>query len=169
MVIAGIIVLNSPLLVGVSFLLVLVTALAMGLPWRYVLARLLLLVPFLLFMSVPLVVGGGWPPAPAYYNFALLLVLKVLTSAKVKYWLRVRSAYYEKKIMQEAFLVSCVMFAFSSSAYAHRMFTEPVEPGVVRVMYDGNRPSIIAEVVVYDEEERELAQGNRIRIFFQFL
>lgn len=82
-VIAGVIGLNSPLLVGVSFMLVLVTALAMGLSWRYVLARLLLLVPFLLFMSVPLVLGGGWPPAPAYYNFAILLVLKVLTSALV--------------------------------------------------------------------------------------
>lgn len=65
-----------------------------------------------------------------------------------------------KRVLLTVFLAGCIMLSFPTPVYACRMFIEPVEPGVVRIMHDGNRPSTIAEVVVYDEEKRELARGK---------
>jgi cobalt/nickel transport system permease protein len=38
----------------------------------------LLLLPFLIFLSVPVLLGGGWPPAAARVELVLLLVLKAV-------------------------------------------------------------------------------------------
>lgn len=83
LVVFGVVILETPLLVLVSFVLVFLSALAMGLSAGFLISRLALIAPFLILMAVPLIFGAGIPPTPDRYDFASLIVLKALTSMLV--------------------------------------------------------------------------------------
>ncbi len=76
----GVVSLNTPLLVLAALFFALISARLMGLTFSFLMKKLLLLVPFLALMSVPIILGGGLPPAPDRYSFAALISLKALTS-----------------------------------------------------------------------------------------
>ncbi len=78
--IIGVVSLNSPYFVLGAFSFVFLVALSMRLPFRFIVSRLAIIVPFLILMSIPLVFGGGIPPEPDRYEFAALISLKALTS-----------------------------------------------------------------------------------------
>ncbi len=48
----------------------------------------------------------------------------------------------------------------ASPVFAHLMLIEPVEEGRVRVAFDDGSANRHAEVVVYDENENEIARGD---------
>lgn len=79
----GVISLNTPVMVLAALLFSLISARLMGLTFPYLLQKMLLLLPFLALMSVPIILGGGLPPAPDRYSFAALIALKALTSMTV--------------------------------------------------------------------------------------
>jgi len=72
--------LNNPWTVLAALLFVLAAALFMGVALSFLLKRLALLVPFLALMCLPIVFGGGLPPAAERSIFAALISLKALTS-----------------------------------------------------------------------------------------
>ncbi|UNC93114.1 energy-coupling factor transporter transmembrane component T family protein [Candidatus Contubernalis alkaliaceticus] len=76
----GVVSLNTPVLVLAALFFALISALLMGLSFSFLMKKLLLLVPFLALMSVPIILGGGLPPAMDRYYFAALLSLKALAS-----------------------------------------------------------------------------------------
>ncbi len=47
-----------------------------------------------------------------------------------------------------------------STVFAHLMLIEPVEAGKVQVVFDDGSPNPHAEVVVFDEDENEIARGD---------
>ncbi|RQD77171.1 MAG: cobalt ECF transporter T component CbiQ [Candidatus Syntrophonatronum acetioxidans] len=75
----GVVSLNNPWLVLAAFLFVLAASIMMGLNGR-LFSRLVLLIPFLLLMTLPLILGGGLPPSSDRVAFAALIALKALTS-----------------------------------------------------------------------------------------
>lgn len=64
----------------ISFTSIYIAALSMGLSNAYMMKRLALILPFLLFMSLPLLFGGGWPIATERIELVLLISFKALTS-----------------------------------------------------------------------------------------
>lgn len=81
--IIGVISLQSPFILLFTFILVLLVSRIMGIRFLYMMTRLALLAPLLVFMAVPLVFGGGLPVTEDRINFASLIVLKALTSMLV--------------------------------------------------------------------------------------
>lgn len=55
--------------------------------------------------------------------------------------------------------LTCMFFLTPSTAYAHGMHLELVEPGVLMVEYDGGGFSPRMEITIYDEEGKELGKG----------
>ena len=56
-----------------------------------------------------------------------------------------------------------------SPVSAHRMMIEPVEEGVIKVYYEGGQIARRAEVVVYDQNNREIARnGVDAEGYFQY-
>lgn len=53
-----------------------------------------------------------------------------------------------------------VIFLPAAPVFAHLMLIEPVEEGKVRVIFDDGSAARHAEVVVFDENEKELARGD---------
>ena len=47
-----------------------------------------------------------------------------------------------------------------ATVFAHLMLIEPVEEGEVRVAFDDGSPNPHAEVIVFDEDENEIARGD---------
>ncbi len=47
-----------------------------------------------------------------------------------------------------------------STVFAHLMLIEPVEEGKAQVVFDDGSPNRHAEVVVFDEDENEIARGE---------
>ena len=56
------------------------------------------------------------------------------------------------------FLLICLVL-IPSTVYAHAMFLELEEPGVLKVEYDGGGFSPRTEVTIYDEDGEELGKG----------
>lgn len=83
LVVIGVVSLNSPVLVAITLGLSICAALVMGVPIGFLLSRLAVLIPFLLFMAVPIIFGAGLSLDPQRVYFASLLVLKALTSVTV--------------------------------------------------------------------------------------
>ncbi len=75
-----IILLDTWWLAGFALVFALGTASLMGIALSFLLKRLALLIPFLLFMSIPLIFGGGLPLTPDRYMFAALITLKAMTA-----------------------------------------------------------------------------------------
>ncbi len=75
----GVVSLNNPWLVLTAFLFVLAASMMMGLNGK-LFSKLALLIPFLLLMTLPLILGGGLPPSSDRVTFAALIALKALTS-----------------------------------------------------------------------------------------
>lgn len=78
--ILGIISLDTPFLLLIAFAGMVALALSAGLPPGFLASRLAIILPFLILMSVPLVLGAGWPPDVDRALFASLIALKALTS-----------------------------------------------------------------------------------------
>ncbi len=76
----GIIALNTWWLAAFALFFVLGAAALMGTALTFLLKRMALLLPFLIFMSVPLILGGGLPPTPDRYTFAALIAMKALAA-----------------------------------------------------------------------------------------
>lgn len=79
----GVISLNTPLLVTVCFAVSFMSALCMGLSISLILKRYLLIAPFILLMTVPLIIGGGFPVDPDQITFASLILSKSVTAMTV--------------------------------------------------------------------------------------
>ena len=65
-----------------------------------------------------------------------------------------------KRYLFPVIITLCLIFLLPSTVSAHRMIVEPVEEGIVKVIYDGGRIARRAEVVVYDEAGSEIARGG---------
>lgn len=76
----GVISINNAWLLAVTLVFAVVFALWGGFSLRQLINRLSVLVPFLALMSIPLVFGAGFPPAPERVDLALLILLKALTA-----------------------------------------------------------------------------------------
>jgi len=76
----GVITLQDPRLVAAAFCFALIFALRGRLTPLQLIRRLLLLAPFLIMMSIPLLFGGGYPPSPDRVELVLQIILKVLTA-----------------------------------------------------------------------------------------
>ncbi len=58
-------------------------------------------------------------------------------------------------------LAFCIVLAFSTTAYAHRMIIQPREEGVIKVIYDdGSASSRRTEVVAYDRDNQEIKRDG---------
>ena len=79
----GVVGLHNPWVVLFAFLFVVGSSVLMGLKVFYLFSRLALLLPFLALMTVPLILGGGFPPSGERVVFASLISLKALTSMTV--------------------------------------------------------------------------------------
>ncbi len=146
----GVVSLNTPVLVLAAWVLTLVTARLMGLTYPFLMRRLLLLLPFLALMSVPLILGGGFPPTPDRYSFAALISLKALASMTAMIAMLVTQpleefldGLYHLKvphvIITILFLAYRYTFLFMHEiksiqrALASRLFTGGVNPGALKV------------------------------------
>jgi len=76
----GVVSLENPWMVLAAFVFVLSGAVMMGLGVKFLFSRLVLLAPFLFFMTIPLIFGKGFPPPEDRVVFASLIALKALTS-----------------------------------------------------------------------------------------
>lgn len=67
-----------------------------------------------------------------------------------------------KSRFQQIFLLALAGFlvAVPSIAFAHGMFLKLVEPGVLKVEYDGGGFSSRTQVTIYDEAGNELGSGT---------
>ncbi|RQD68607.1 MAG: hypothetical protein D5S00_08690 [Tindallia sp. MSAO_Bac2] len=63
-------------------------------------------------------------------------------------------------VMAVSIALIIITFFSSLSAYAHAMFIEAVEEGKVQVIFDDGTPNRHAEVIVYDEADKEIERGN---------
>lgn len=69
---------KNPIALGVYAVFLFALLFTARLPLRRVLQRLLLLLPFLIFLAVPVLLGGGFPPSPERVELILLLMLKAV-------------------------------------------------------------------------------------------
>ncbi len=65
-----------------------------------------------------------------------------------------------KKTMTILLLIPLLVILSPSPVLAHRMLIEPVEEGIIRVVYEDGRFSRRTEVFVYDHQGRELYSGK---------
>ncbi|MDA3130313.1 energy-coupling factor transporter transmembrane component T family protein [Aliibacillus thermotolerans] len=79
----GIITLQTPQIILTSFILFFVLTISMGFRFIFIISKLILLVPFLLFMTVPILFANGLAIDQERINFVINLNGKVLTSALV--------------------------------------------------------------------------------------
>ncbi len=79
----AVIAIDHPGLVMAALVFVLGAAKFMGISYRYLGRKLLILVPFLALMSIPLLFGSGLPVAAENYHFALLIIFKAMTGMTV--------------------------------------------------------------------------------------
>ena len=59
-----------------------------------------------------------------------------------------------------AILLFLLLILPGAPVFAHSMLIEPVEAGRVRVVFDDGSPNPHAEVVIYNEDEEEIARGD---------
>ena len=74
----AVIALDTWWLAAFALFFVLGAAALMGITLPFMLKRISLLLPFLVFMSIPLILGGGMPPTPDRYTFAALIAMKAM-------------------------------------------------------------------------------------------
>ncbi len=68
--------------------------------------------------------------------------------------------YISAKEMVVFGLIFIFLLLWPASAFAHLMLIEPVEEGKVQVVFDDGSPNRHAKVIVYDDENREIAGGD---------
>lgn len=79
----GVVSLKTPTVAIVAFSVAILGSLAMGVSFMLLLKRYLIILPFLLLMTIPLVVGGGLPVEMDRVSFAGLIFLKAITCMTV--------------------------------------------------------------------------------------
>ncbi|NBG87100.1 energy-coupling factor transporter transmembrane component T family protein [Isachenkonia alkalipeptolytica] len=70
--------LEEPIVLGIVLVGLWILARQMGLPWKFLIRKLGLPLPFLLFMSIPLMLGEGFPVSADRLIFAYQLITKGL-------------------------------------------------------------------------------------------
>ncbi len=58
------------------------------------------------------------------------------------------------------FLLILLTILPAAPVFAHHLLIEPVEAGKVRVIFEGGSPARQAEVIVYNEQNEEIARGD---------
>ncbi|WP_078552989.1 cobalt ECF transporter T component CbiQ [Bacillus alkalicellulosilyticus] len=79
----GVVSLSTPLLAIMALTVSVVACLAMGITVKTLLGRYFIIAPFLLLMTLPLIFSNGWPINYGNISFALLIILKAVTSMTV--------------------------------------------------------------------------------------
>ncbi|WP_096201845.1 cobalt ECF transporter T component CbiQ [Bacillus sp. FJAT-45350] len=79
----GVISLTSTTFALIAYTTTVLSAIMMGIKIITLLTRYLLIAPFVLLMTIPLVFGGGFPLDPDRVSFALLIILKAVTSMTI--------------------------------------------------------------------------------------
>ncbi|MEB1806104.1 MAG: cobalt ECF transporter T component CbiQ [Bacillaceae bacterium] len=79
----GVISLQTVSFALIAYSVSIVVSFIMGISLLTLLKRYLLITPFVLLMTVPLVFGGGFPIDPDRVTFALLIILKAVTSMTI--------------------------------------------------------------------------------------
>lgn len=64
------------------------------------------------------------------------------------------------KKMRVIVLTVVMLLMFTAPAYAHKMLIEPVEDGVIKVLYDDGSFSERTEVTVYDSNDEVIEKGK---------
>lgn len=64
------------------------------------------------------------------------------------------------KVIMVAVLMNFIIILTTSPVYAHKIIIEPVESGIIKVMYEDGRFSTRTEVVVYDKDSQILVSGK---------
>lgn len=59
-----------------------------------------------------------------------------------------------------AILLFLLIILPGAPVFAHNLLIEPVEAGKVRVVFDDGSPARHSEVIVYNEDEEEIARGD---------
>ncbi|MEW9094131.1 MAG: energy-coupling factor transporter transmembrane component T [Clostridiaceae bacterium] len=72
--------LKTPLLLILSFAILTAIVLSMGVSIKQIAIRVVCFLPFLLLMSLPIMIGGGIPPTQERRTLALLLIFKSLNA-----------------------------------------------------------------------------------------
>ncbi|MBU5485736.1 cobalt ECF transporter T component CbiQ [Clostridium sp. MSJ-11] len=72
--------LKTPLLLILSFAILTAIVLSMGVSIKQIVIRVVCFLPFLLLMSLPIMIGGGIPPTQERKTLALLLIFKSLNA-----------------------------------------------------------------------------------------
>lgn len=75
----GLVSINTTMLLVMTFVLLFLTALSIGFSWRELLLKLVVLLPFLAFMTLPIIFAEGIPPDQERIQFALNLLFKALS------------------------------------------------------------------------------------------
>ena len=57
-------------------------------------------------------------------------------------------------------LIMCFLMIFSTAVYAHKMIIDPVEDGVIQVLYDDGSFSSRTEVTVYNSDDEVIESGD---------
>lgn len=81
----GLVALKTPNLLIASYLILLICLLTMGISIKDILKRTSYILPFIFFMSLPLLVGGGMPPSSERQTLVLLLAFKALNSLYIMF------------------------------------------------------------------------------------
>lgn len=81
----GLVFLNTPKLLIISYILLTAIILSMGLSIKEILKKTSLFLPFLVFMSIPILIGGGLPPSEERVTLVLLLTFKGLNSLSIMF------------------------------------------------------------------------------------
>lgn len=81
----GLIFLNTPKLLGLFYIFVTVLVLSMGLSIKEFLKRTSYFLPFLILMSIPILIGGGLPPSEERIELVLLLAFKGLNALSIMF------------------------------------------------------------------------------------
>lgn len=77
--------LQTPKLLIYSFMAMALVLLSMGFSLKTLIKRNMLVIPFLLFMAIPLLLGGGLPPSDERISLVLLLTFKSLTALYIMF------------------------------------------------------------------------------------
>ncbi|MCT8136805.1 cobalt ECF transporter T component CbiQ [Anaerobacillus sp. CMMVII] len=79
----GVISLQTPSIALIAYAIAFIGSLAMGISILLLVKRYLIILPFLLLMTVPLILGGGFPLDLDRVSFASLILLKAITCMTV--------------------------------------------------------------------------------------
>lgn len=64
------------------------------------------------------------------------------------------------KLLSILLLVAVLMVGINTPTYAHKMIINPIEPGKVKIEYDGGNPATRSKVTAYNSEDEVVIEGD---------